>query len=67
MSKIEINLTDKDNAKFYVDGIEIKFVKSCSLNMEAGCIPEITLKLFAKDGAEITLNESEIIIEDFEI
>ena len=63
MSKIEINLTDKDNAKFYVDGIEIKFVKSCTLKMESGCIPEITLKIFPEHGTELIINESELVIE----
>lgn len=68
MSKIKIDLTDRDNAKFYIDGKEIQFVKNCSLNMEAGCIPEVTLTLFPKDGGvELELNEGEVIIENFEI
>lgn len=63
MAKFELDIRQA-HGKVAIDGTEIKGVRAVNFSAEAGCIPSVTLDVYAiddkvaVDGANVTINET---------
>jgi len=64
MTKFTIKATSKNDAKFFIDDIEIPAVRKVSLEMVAGETPKAIMELYLKGDIDVFLPDSSVTIID---
>lgn len=55
MTKLVIKGINNDDAKIFIDDVELSFVRKISLEMTAGITPKATIELFNSEGIDMQL------------